>query len=81
MDSTCIVCGKPKRRRFWICKDCAVKYGAYNTPYRNWPEWLRKFIKYARLLEARDRKYQENCIVVDQAVLEKIIDDDSNILY
>ena len=80
MNNTCIICGKPKRSRFWLCKHCAVEYGAYNVPYKLWPKWVREFIRYARVIEARYKQFNDVCISFSQVTMEKIVNTDGEIV-
>ena len=80
MSNKCILCGGYKQQRFWLCKSCAIKYGAYRKPYKEWPRWIKEFIKYARILETKDKKFAQSTISMDQTILEKIIDTQGEII-
>lgn len=71
----CMVCGKPCKNRFWVCRPCAQLYGMYMKPYREWPSWVRGLIRSERRVIRQQHLASTIEILVDPYTLEQVIDE------
>jgi hypothetical protein len=56
----CAICGSTSKSfRFWLCKECSVMWGCYNTQYKHWPDWVKEMIKMHRSIN----KHEEELIL------------------
>jgi hypothetical protein len=58
--NNCIICESAKKSyRYWLCKPCAVEWGCYKTPFRDWPEWVKALHNMEQKRRRREQKLEE----------------------
>jgi hypothetical protein len=68
-----------KNSRFWLCRECAVKWGCYRRPYSEWPEWVRDLVKESQRLRKRKERTKYELEIKTPLEMEQIIEESGEI--
>ena len=76
----CAICQTmQKNSRYWLCRECAVEWGCYRVPYKQWPEWVKGLVKETQRQRKQEERATMRLELKTPQEMEEIIDNISAI--